>query len=174
MEHDPSILEDTLFFGYSYRLQDGTIAVDAVSGTSTSSWKSLMPTPVPPTVLNGENWLCPLCSFPKVWLPCLGCHVAMSASLGSALPLVSGSVSHLLSQLVWDAVSALWGLVTEPSTGSAMSYSLITARVLSVRQGENQKSVANSMSNVPTAVWGLGLWNLIIGPIGHRRCELFS
>lgn len=69
----------------------------------------------------------------------------MSASLGSALPFVSGSVSHLLSQLVWDAVSALWG------------YSLITARVLSVRQGENQKSVANSMSNIPTAVWGLGL-----------------
>lgn len=66
MEHDPSILEDTLFFGYSYRLQDGTIAVDAVSGTSTSSWKSLMPTPVPPMVLNGENWLCPLWFFPKV------------------------------------------------------------------------------------------------------------
>lgn len=38
------------------------------------------------------------------------------------LPFVSGSVSHLLSQLVWDAVSALWGLLTEPSTGSAMSY----------------------------------------------------
>lgn len=74
----------------------------------------------------------------------------MSASLGSALPLVSGSVFHLLSQLVWDAVSALWGLLTEPSTGSAMSYSLITAR-------GNQKSVANSMSNIPTAVWGLGL-----------------
>ena len=54
------------------------------------------------------------------------------------------------SQLVWDAVSALWGLLTEPSTGSAMSYSLITAR-------GNQKSVANSMSNIPTAVWGLGL-----------------
>ena len=143
MEHDPSILED------SYRLQDGTIAVDAVSGISTSSWKSLMPTPVPPTGFEWRKLALSLVVFPQ--------SVTALSAMSPCLPrlarlfLLSPVASPIKkSQLVWDAVSALWGLLTEPSTGSAMSYSLITAR-------GNQKSVANSMSNIATAVWGLGL-----------------
>ena len=152
MEHDPSILEDLLSpAGWDHcsrcsvrDLHEFLEEFDAYA--SASLWFWMEKTGFVPCVFS------PKCDC-LVWdamSPCLPRLARLFLLSPVASPIKK-------SQLVWDAVSALWGLLTEPSTGNAMSYSLITARVLSVRQGENQKSVANSMSNIPTAVWGLRL-----------------